>query len=508
MSPLQIKYHQDTDIQVTTNTIGVDDRGVFLDYQANQFADIWGDETAAEILANLEKDTNTFIEHCPPEKPNHDDVRFKELYDTDKSRADELGLPCGVHHMSCRREIGQNNVVPSLTEETLKSRHRFGAIVAYVRAITPVIQTIGMGLAVRLPTEYENAREIVKYWEENSAFNCLVHSERATATTFVLNTNTFTGPHYDSGDSDDTMTGLMVWGDFDRTKGGHLSIPILGRSFVMRPGAVLWLRAREFLHFVTRPIVSQRFSLVFTTQKNMVPDPNTMRLPPTPLEKSMVVKDARKNDTLKNCPFCGLGPFEGGLQSVNKHLKRFEKPGDDKHDPDKTEEFDRQEKARKEKPKLGKRRLEETAHNSGGESDDSKQGPTAERQRMAKRVKKLPLSLKYERFGAALFAENIIKEIPADLSSRNAASSIDFWEGWVAAPPFSPVSQPRIEPSEGARWRESRRWPGQWTADFGVAGLRFYLAGLFMGPRLDIMTTLGEFDISNIGTKTLDSQTQ
>lgn len=387
------------------------------------------------------------------------------------------------------REIGQNNIVPSLTKETLTSRHHFRAIDDWLRAITPAIQTVGMGLAVRLPTEYENARKVVKFWEENSAFKSLVHSERATATTMVLNVNTFTGPHHDSGDSDDTMTGLTVWGDFDRTKGGHLSIPILGRSFVMRPGAVLWLRAREFMHFVTRPIVGQRFSLVLTTQKNMVPHPDTMRLPPTPSEKSMVVKDARKNDSVRNCPFCGVGPYEGGLQSINRHLRQFEKQGDHKHDSDEVKIWmknasqkmaaDRRirqsGKTKERKAETGTSTLEESTNGFGEKFDDKEQEPAPKRQKVAKRVQKLPLSFRYERFGAALFAENISKDISASLSFKDSASSNLLWEGWIATPPFNPTSQPKLAPGETSRWKASIRWPGQWTADFGAAGLRFYL---------------------------------
>ena len=29
----------------------------------------------------------------------------KELYETDKARADDLGLSCGVHHVSCRQYV-------------------------------------------------------------------------------------------------------------------------------------------------------------------------------------------------------------------------------------------------------------------------------------------------------------------------------------------------------------------------------------------------------------------
>ena len=103
MSSEQTRYHQDMDIKVQKKTTGRDGRGVFLDYQVNQFQEIWGKEVADEILAKLEKDTNTFNEHYPAEPPKLDDPRFKDLYETDKKNADALGLPYGVHHLGSRR---------------------------------------------------------------------------------------------------------------------------------------------------------------------------------------------------------------------------------------------------------------------------------------------------------------------------------------------------------------------------------------------------------------------
>lgn len=136
----------------------------------------------------------------------------------------------------------------------------------------------------------------------------------------MLNTNVAATPHYDPGDYDDNMAGLHVWGDYDRQKGGELSVPVLGRSYRMYSDSILWLRSGNFLHLVRRSVIDgQRFSVVHATQTDIA-DFEAVKEPSTPKQKSDLQKDARKKE-ISRCPFCDEQfSVTGGLTLINKHL--------------------------------------------------------------------------------------------------------------------------------------------------------------------------------------------
>ncbi|KAF8853751.1 hypothetical protein BDZ45DRAFT_748195 [Acephala macrosclerotiorum] len=308
MGDLQIKWHKENDIIVTEDEVAVDEVGrIFLISQAHGFEVIWGKIITARILADLEKYVNRFNERYPPGDPNHDDKRFKENYSTDKAKVEELGWKCGIRHIAFRREEGQPHEIQSLTDETITGRHKFQAIDQFMQNLTQVKQTIGMSLSAILPEAYEKNRAIVENLSSTLAFK-------------VLNTNVAATPHYDPGDYDDNMAGLHVWGDYDRQKGGELSVPVLGRSYRMYSDSILWLRSGNFLHLVRRSVIDgQRFSVVHATQTDIA-DFEAVKEPSTPKQKSDLQKDARKKE-ISRCPFCDEQfSVTGGLTLINKHL--------------------------------------------------------------------------------------------------------------------------------------------------------------------------------------------
>ncbi|KAE8449547.1 hypothetical protein EG329_008156 [Mollisiaceae sp. DMI_Dod_QoI] len=417
MGQEQKRWHNDHDINVVEDEIAVNDAGGFeMIYMARAMTLVRGKEEAEKMLSKFDADTNIYLEHNPPGPPKHkDDKRFGEGYLEDKVKADAAGWKCGIKHIALRRENGNPQQIPGLTAETLGEPHKFAATDRYMRHITEIKQVIGMLYQVLLPTEYENSTEVVRYWVKNSAFEALVHTEREIATTTVMNINTIAKPHFDTGDDDDTMTVLHVWGDYDREKGGQFSIPILGKTYTMYPDSLLFLRSKKYLHSVRRPVVNgQRFSMVHTTQKNMA-DFDALQLPPTPAEKSASLKNPRQDEDAK-CPYCKKeGRQSGGLQSVNKHLLSIiaSGKGNELHDLEEIQACVERNSAaisrkRKERSaaKLAarmeeakRRREDDEGFDSRSEAEDA---PPSKRQKLAK----IKASNKYERYGAALFAES------------------------------------------------------------------------------------------------------
>lgn len=193
-------------------------------------------------------------------------------------------------------------------------------------------QTIGMIMSALIPDQYEVCRKVVSNWSDTTAFRALVHTERETSTLTVINNNVAATPHWDPEDSADTLTALNGWGNYDREKGGQLCVPLLGRSYTMFTDSILLMALRRYLHFVLRPVNGPRYSMVHTTQANLQ-NFNATRPNTAVAQRKAFAKEARENDQIDSCPFCGKR-FEAGTPSVNKHLNWVIKKGtrDKNHD--------------------------------------------------------------------------------------------------------------------------------------------------------------------------------
>jgi len=315
------------------------------------------------------------------------------------------------------RENGNPHMVPLLSDETISGRHEFGAVDRYMRALTPMKQTIGMLCCIFLPSEYEKLRAMVDHWTENSAFEALVHTEREISTTTVINANINAIPHTDSGDLEKGMTTLHGWGDYDREKGGQLSVPLLGRAYPIFPDTIFLLRSCSFLHLVRLPVEGgQRFSMVHATQGNMM-NLGATKLTATKAEASAKMAEAKLDHGVKICPLCQAN-FPNGTAAVNKHLTAvIKRGGDEKHELDKAkatkEELTKQMAAagRKRRNKRTADHLEKEEEGHQGdrsepEAESQNQGEGNKRQKQAA---KIPVSNKYEAYGQQLWDEKAKK---------------------------------------------------------------------------------------------------
>jgi hypothetical protein len=280
-------------------------------------------------------------------------------------------------------------------------------VVKFFKDLTPIKQAIGMLYQLAFPNQYEHAVKIVEHWKrEDPAFNALVHTPRETATYFVLNANVVSEPHVDPSDSEDSMTALHVWGDFDVESGGHLALPLFGRSYRMERDSILFLKASLVRHHVTRwkEMSGQRFSAVHITQDNMA-NFKEVKLPPNPQQKSAWQKESVAADPIKECPFCAK-QMEGS-KAVNSHLYPIlKKGGDDLHPFEETKKWSdekKEETMKVRKARIKKRKAESLAEQSGEDEDGEDDEPTPKK---VKHGKKVPFSEGYEQYGKVLFDEN------------------------------------------------------------------------------------------------------
>ncbi|CZR70107.1 uncharacterized protein PAC_20008 [Phialocephala subalpina] len=293
---------------------------------------------------------------------------------------------------------------------------------------------------------YEKHQEIIENWPETSVFKGLVHTDRDISTTTVINTNVAVVPHYDAGDYEDTMTPLYVLGDYNRTKGGSLSIPILGRSYRMYLSSILWLRSRKFLHMVRRPVVNgQRWSMVHVTQANIAKF-EAVKKPETPKQKSDFQKDARK-----------------GEHSIALSAKGL---GDDKHNLEAITQW--KENASKSMDKTGKARRK-------GRSEEKRKAEDLNSE-IDKPIKAPPT---YERYGTELFlktSENAedTQDMVTSQPVGGIAESSRTSNEWIISPPFMSSGQPELQHGIQPRWQESNDFPGHWLCNFGNGIERSY----------------------------------
>ncbi|KUJ06459.1 uncharacterized protein LY89DRAFT_678728 [Mollisia scopiformis] len=495
----QIRWHKENgnivrdDNEVVANPAGRE----LTVYLAHIGSIILGREKWDGYMARLITATDQFNAHVPPTPPEVGEKRFRLNCEADKARAEQLGYLYSTNHISFRRETGQRNQEPAFTNETIASRHKFSAIVRYMQEVTWMIQIIGMAEAVIFPEQYKRARAVVQHWEQQSEFKTIV-TDREVTTTTVLNSNTVSDPHWDATDAEGTMTALQVWGDFDNKEGGHFVIPITNRMYAMYTDSLVWMLSQEIMHYTSRPVTGQRFSVVHITQKDLA-NFDAISLPPTPAEKAAFVREAREDDESDSCPFCDQGPYSGGLQSINKHLiSIIVRGGDDKHPLDEITNW--KEWASAEMAKRGlKRRNDRSAAKKAAKrqlDEDSEaehevdQAPGPKRRKLAK----LEVSYEYERYAAALFTEDSTeKPLESRLQSHMMPPRLEIPAGWVVTPPFTPVGQPPPTPGFTPIWQESSRFPGHWRCDFGN-DKTMYLGG---PPR--IIGGLGNYDIIVFG---------
>ena len=305
-----------------------------------------------------------------------------------------------------------------MSKETVGSSHHFLAVCEYLKAITPVKQTLGMLYSICFPKEFEKAQSIVQHWGEESALKAFVHTPREFSTYLALNTNVISEPHIDPTDSGDMWTVMHSWGDFDRETGGHLALPIFNRVYKLFPDSVIFLRASLIRHHVTRwkGMFGQRFSMVHITPKDMA-DFSAIKLPPTPAEHRASIAAAKADDEVTKCPFCKK-EFKG-TPAVNGHLTRIiQKGGDEEHPSEEATKWRDEKQAEivsKRRERHSKRKAVEPEAVQQG-SSDSEEGMRGPKRKKAKvqALKAVPISNKYERFGNALFVENEEKKKKGD----------------------------------------------------------------------------------------------
>ena len=290
-------------------------------------------------------------------------------------------------------------------------------------------QTIGMILSVLFPESYDAAREIVETWSEKTPYRGITYTEREISTLTVMNTNLSAVPHTDPGDNKKVITPMHVWGDYDRRTGGEICVPITGKRYILKPTSIVLMRACDTLHFVNPPKTGQRFSMVHPVTEDMR-NFDAVELPPTPSAKIAAQATAKDPNEIKNCPFCAQEYT--GLSGVKIHVSgKISKDGDEEHNLTDMKKWLTEVKAKtaaqrpsKTKAK-GKRKLaehpdEEELEISNDEDDRKEEGtigetkssnelPAAKRQKIETGVKPVPVSSKYERYGQALFDENVEK---------------------------------------------------------------------------------------------------
>jgi hypothetical protein len=104
ISAEQLRFHETNEIRVTKDEMTVDQDGKeVVVYWRHGLKECWDEEKFKEIIEHLTTGTEKFRSHYPPGPPKHQDKRFKDSYEEDKSRCQSQGYEVGNHHLGFRR---------------------------------------------------------------------------------------------------------------------------------------------------------------------------------------------------------------------------------------------------------------------------------------------------------------------------------------------------------------------------------------------------------------------